>query len=377
MKYISKLAAFIAALALCSCLCLNASAAYLNGGSQKYMYSGVVIASLTYTCDADGTSSQNLWWTVYDQSAGKRDWPASVQIRGAIVYETHYTGTALCSLTDGVTYDIRIVSVLSTTEAPYFYMMIEGEGVTPRNLGGEYQNGVWISEKQNFRASKITTGDGIDEIHPPFNLDYVIVTDGDTNPDRYYDNISDFRKTEYTDGAVHTELLWIPNADTLTTDNVKVYEGEREIPVDRIECNGSIVSIWSKEFCRGSSYRIELGENIETCLGAKIRIPLSTQFSIPYNDTDVMAVTFGDSSVTVTAKNETDAEATFVMLTALKSDSGAIEKMLVSDMCTISPHTESEDFTFDGLNFEGLIPEVFMMTDMETLLPFSDRSFSY
>lgn len=362
------------AMLICQLSCVG-MAAFLNGGTQKYMYNGIIITSDTYTCEASDSGETGLKWTIYDESKKARDWPATVVVEGDIVYDSHRTGAKLCTLTVGNTYDIRVVFVHSATSAPYYYLMIEGEGVTGTGLKGTYTDGVWISNIRMSLASKITNGDGIESTYGNFTLDHVTVTDDYENPDIFYNNHGDFRSVQYQDGAIVAELLWTPDADSINAQNVKLMSGETEVAVDRFECDGNKLMLYSKEITRGETYTILLADTTKTALGTEIRIPLKTEYTVPYNEADITGGSFSDNSFTLNARNLTEDDFKFTVLIALKSEDGITQEIIVSDEYTVSPGEENAAITVENLDFKSLIPEAYVVKSAMLPVPVSDRKY--
>ena len=377
MKHITKLALSIF-LVFAMVLCQSGmvfGAVDLLGSSTKYMYNGVIVTSATYNCADATTGTCYLWWTVYDASKSARDWPRTVHIEGNTVYDTDKTGTKLCTLTVGNAYDIRAVFVHSATQTPYYYLMIEGEGVTANALNGSYVDGVWISDVRNSHSGKITSGDGIATLQNGFELDHLIVTDGLDNPDMYYNNHHDFRNVVYADGALHIDVLWTPNPESVTAENISVLNGDSEITVDKFVCDGNRISIYSKELSRGQTYTVSLKDTMLTSRGNPIRIPLKIQYTIPNNDADILAVVLSDGTLTLNAQNLTSEDFNFTVLIALKSDDGKVNEVIVCDPCTVTANTVSEEIVIDNLDFKSFTPEAYIVKSALLPVPVSDRSY--
>ena len=347
----------------------------LLGSSTKYMYNGVIVTSATYNCADETTGTCYLWWTIYDASKSARDWPRTVHIEGNTVYDTDKTGTKLCTLTVGNTYDIRAVFVHSATQTPYYYLMIEGEGVTANALSGTYKDGVWISNTRNSHSGKITSGDGIATLQNGFELDHLIVTDGFDNPDMYYSNHADFRNVVYSDGAIHIDLLWTPQPESVTAENISILNGNSEVTVDKYVCDGNRISLYSNEFLRGQTYTVSLKDTLLTSRGNPIRVPLKTQYTIPNNDADILSAVLSDGSLTINARNLTSDDFNFTVLIALKSDDGIVNEVIVCDPCTVAANTSTEEIIIENLNFKSLTPEAYVVKSALLPVPVSDRSY--
>ena len=358
---------------ICTCFAPEGMAAFLNGGSQKYMYNGVVIASATYNYQGPETQSINLYWTIYDESKNARDWPTTIVVEGDTVYDTHNTGTKLCKLTVGNSYDIRVVFVHSKNKAPYYYLMIEGEGVTNLSLSGTYTDGVWISADKNSNTGKITKGDGLEATNGVFSLDYVVVTDSAADPDEFHKNHADFRTVEYKDGAICAELLWAPDSESINADNVKLINSGAELEIDKLKCEGNKIYLYSREISRGETYTLLLKDTVKTSLGKDIRIPLKTSYTVPNLDKDILSSAFSDGTFTVDAQNLSDNEFKFTVLIALKSIEGYVKEVIVSDEYTIPALTPHKTVTVDNLDFKGLTPEAYIVKSASILVPVSDR----
>ena len=155
-----------------TCFVPEGMAGYLK--DKEYMYNGVIIASATYDYRSSNAELTQLLWTIYDESVtsgNKTKNPNTIIVKGDTVYDTSANttppngkGTALCQLTVGNSYDIRVVFVHSKNKAPYYYLMIEGEGVINKRLSGTYTDGVWISAVKNSNTEKLTKGDGLEAI---------------------------------------------------------------------------------------------------------------------------------------------------------------------------------------------------------------------
>ena len=360
-----------------TCFVPEGMAAYLNGGSQKYMYNGVIIASATYDYQSSDAGSIQLYWTIYDESKKARDWPTTIIVKGDMVYDTSSNtsngGTQLCQLTVGNIYDIRVVFVHSKNKAPYYYLMIEGEGVINKRLSGTYTDGVWISADRNSTTSKITKGDGLEATNGAFSLDYCLVTDSAADPDEFHKNHADFRSIEYKDGAICAELLWTPDPSSINADNVKLINSGAELSVDKVECEGNKIFLYSKGITRGETYTLLLKDSVKTSLGSDIRIPLKTSYTIPHLDKDILSSAFSDGSFTVDAQNLSDNEFKFTVLIALKSIEGYVKEVIVSDEYIIPALTSHKTVTIDNLDFKSLIPEAYIVKSASNLVPVSDR----
>lgn len=352
------------------------AASNLNGSDTNYIYNGVIIASATYTCDSETSGSKSLWWTVFDRDKNKRDWPSTIVIKGNTIYDTHETGTKLCTLSVGNTYDIRVVFVHSETGAPYYYLMIEGAGVTSISLSGSYKDGVWVSAKRNSNASKITSSDGISVLQDGFSLDYVCVTDGYDNRDKYYANSSDFQNLSYSDGALQLDMLWKPDSESVTSENVKVSDGEKEINIDKLVCNENKILIFSRELVRGKTYSILLKDTTKTSLGNEVRVPLKTKFTLPFNRADILSGVLSDGSFALKVQNLTDNEFKFTLLIALKDNDGSLQEVIVSDNYSVPDNTTEKEIIVENLDFKSYTPEVFVVKSASLPVPVSDRVFS-
>lgn len=377
MKSITKHIVFIGLVLLISISQMGVvfGAVDLVGDSNKYMYNGVIIASATYNCEDATTGTCHLWWTMYDESKSKRDWPRTLHIEGNAIYDTDKTGTKLCTLTVGNAYDIRVVFVHSSTQAPYYYIMIEGEGITENALKGSYADGVWTSNTRNSNSGKITSGDGIATLQNGYELDHLIVTDESDNPDEYYNNHADFRSVEYSDGALNIDLLWTPKADSVTAENISVLNGDDEIAIDKYVCDGNRISLYSKELSRGQTYSVSIKDTMLTSRDTPIRIPLKTQHTIPYNDADILSAVLSDDSITLETQNLTDDEFDFTVLVALKSDDGTVNEVIVCDACAVAANTSNKEIVIENLDFKSLTPEVFIVKSALLPVPVSDKIF--
>lgn len=379
MKHITKLALslfMILAISVCQIGTVFGKVDFL-GDNQKYMYNGVIIASTTYLCEDGG--SNKLWWTVYDQSKSKRDWPKTIVLDGNIVYETDVNtsngGKKLCSLTLGNTYDIRAVFVHSQTKEPYYYLMIQGEGVTPIVLNGNYVNDVWVSDTRKSPSGYLTTGDGIATIQDGFDLDYFVITDNTDNPDIYHGNHSDFQNVDFSYGTLNIDLLWTPKPQSVTAENISVSSGEKQITVDKVVCEGNRISLYSKDFSRGQTYTVTLKDTMLTSRNAPIKIPLKTQYTIPYNDADILSAVLSDGTITLEAQNLTSESFEFTVLVALKSDDGIVNEVIVCDPCIVEPNPQSVEILIENLDFKSLAPEAFIVKSALLPVPVSDRSY--
>lgn len=372
----TKLISIILILSFMMCQTISVfAAAYVNGGDTKYMYNGVIIASNTYECTSETEGGVNLWWTVYDESKGAREWPATLVIKGNLLYDSHQTGAKLCRFTVGNTYDIRLVFVHSSTQQPYYYLMIEGAGITNLGITGEYTDGVWISKTRTSNSGKVTTGDGISTLQNGYTLDHVTVTDGDENPDKFYNNHADFRNVEYRDGAIVAELLWTPDPESINAENIRLTSGGNDVEIDKFDCDGNKIFLYSKGIIRGETYTVCIGDTTKTALGSEIRIPLKTEYTVPYNDTDITSAAFSENSFTLNARNLTGDDFRFTVLIALKSDEGITEEIIVSDEYCVSAGKESEDITIENLDFKSLTPEAYIVKSAAIPVPVSDRSY--
>lgn len=378
MKHISRLALsliLILSISLTTFLPV-CEAAYVNGGQTKYMYNGVIISSFTYNCTSTSEGSKKITWTILDKSKDNvRAWPETITVKGNMVMDAPSGGSNLCKLKVGNSYDIRVVFVHSASKTPYYYLMIEGAGVTTVNLNGTYTDGVWISDTRNSMSGKIAKGDGIDEVKgsTDFTLDHVTVTDNAAVPDKYYNNHADFRNVVYSDGALHAELLWTPDPQSATAENISILNGGSQITIDKFVCNGNTISMYSKELLRGETYTLSIHDTMKTSLGNVIRVPLKTQYTVPYNDADILSAVFSDGSLELTAQNMTDETFKFTVLIALKSDGGTVEEVIVTDSYTVAPNTPSKPIVIEDLDFKALIPEAYIVKSALLPVPVSDR----
>lgn len=382
MKHITKLAVslfMILVISVCQMgIVFGAVKTDILSGDNDFLYNGVVIASATYLCESEeGEKEEIVMWRLKRGTASAK-YPSTIKIKGATIYETVVKGgNELCTLTVGESYDIRIIFVHTSTEGkkPYYQLMIEGKGVTQENLTGSYVDGIWVSEKRNT-SDDIKRGDAITAIYSDiFSYDYCAVADGKDDVDMYYDNHADFRNVVYSDGALHIDLLWAPKADSVTSENISVSSGEKQITVDKFVCEGNKISIYSKDFSRGQTYTVTLKDTMLTSRGSQIRIPLKTQYTIEYNDADIRSVVISNDKITLNTQNLTEDDFNFTVFVALKSDDGTVNEVIVCDPCIVEPNPQSVEIVIENLDFKSLTPEVFIVKSALLPVPVSDRSY--